>query len=406
MSELKDTIEEIGRTFNEFKKTVDGRVEALEKNGAVGDFEEKLEKMNDRFDELEAIKASIEELEVKGGRPGMTEQERNIDEHAKAFDAFLRKGNENGLEELQEKALSIGSDADGGFAVPETLDTEIEQLSRQNNPMRSVCRVIPVSNENYKKLVSLGGAASGWVGETAARPETNSPTLAELAPYFGEIYANPAATQKSLDDIFFNAESWLAEEVSIEFAEQENLAFTSGNGTNKPKGILDYTMATDDDDSRTFGEIQYRLTGTDGTLGANDAAKVDNLVDLTYDLKPGYRQGASFMTSRDGLRQARKIKDDNGNMIWQPSLVAGQPSTLLAYPILENEDMPAAAAESNSMVFGNFGRAYYIVDVRGTRVLRDPFTNKPYVHFYTTKRVGGFLVNSEAVKVLRFGNGA
>ena len=402
-TELKEAIDGVAVEIKEFKSGVDSRIEKLEKGDALASVETKLTEMGGKLDALDGLKAQLEALETKGNRPGKSEGVQ--DEYKSAFDGFIRKGAEDGLQELMIKAVSVGVDADGGFAVPETLDTAIEQLSRQNNPMRQVCTVMQVSNENYKKLVSLGGAASGWVGETAARPATGSPTLAQIAPSFGEIYANPAATQKSLDDLMFSVDSWLGEEVGMEFGEKENLAFTSGDGTNKPKGILTYTMALTADGVRAFGEIQYRLSGTDSSLGANTATAIDNLVDLTFDLKPGYRANAQFMVSRDVLREVRKLKDADGNLIWAQSLEAGQPSTLLGYPVLENEDMPAAGAESNSVLFGDFRRAYSVVDVVGTRVLRDPYTAKPNVHFYTTKRVGGFLVNSEAVKVLRLGNG-
>lgn len=403
-TELKATIDELGNVVKEFKSGVDARIEKLEKGDALTAVETKLAEMGGKIDALDGIKGQLEALETKGNRPGKTEGAK--DEYKSAFDGFIRKGAEDGLPELMAKAVSVGVDADGGYAVPETLDTTIEQLSRQNNPMRQVCNVMQVSNENYKKLVSLGGAASGWVGETDARTETGSPTLAQIAPFFGEIYANPAATQKSLDDLMFDVEAWLGEEVGMEFGEKENLAFTSGDGSNKAKGILGYTMAQTADGVRAFGEIQYRLSGTDGEIGVDTATAIDNLIDLTFDLKAGYRANAQFMVSRDALRKIRKLKDADGNLIWQPSLQAGQPSTLLGYPVIENEDVPAAGAESNSVLFGDFRRAYTIVDVVGTRVLRDPYTNKPNVHFYTTKRVGGFLVNSEAVKVLRLGNGA
>ena len=402
-TELKDVIEGVAFEIKEFKSGVDSRIANLEKGDSLAAIEAKLAEMSGKMGDIDSLKGQLEALETKGNRPGRSEVSK--DEYKSAFGTFLRKGSEDGLQELMTKAVSVGVDADGGYAVPETLDTNIEQLSKQNNPMRQICNVMQVSNENYKKLVSLGGAASGWVGETDARTVTGSPTLAQIAPSFGEIYANPAATQKSLDDLMFSVEAWLGEEVGTEFAEKENLAFTTGDGTNKPKGILAYTMALTDDATRAFGEIQYRLSGTDSSLGVDTATAIDNLIDLTYDLKPGYRANAQFMVSRDVLRAVRKLKDADGNPIWQKALVAGEPSTLLGYPLLENEDMPAAAAESNSILFGDFRRAYSVVDVVGTRVLRDPYTSKPNVHFSTTKRVGGFLGNSEAVKVLRLGNG-
>lgn len=406
-TELKKIAQDLGETVHEFKKGLDERVEKLEKNRGSADIDEKIDKMNDKIDELENLKRSVESLETKSNRIKNIAEEKIQGEYKGAFESFMRKGrNTDELEELQQKAVSVGVDGDGGFAVPEELDTAIERFESESTPMRQVCNVITVSNENYKKLVTKGGAASGWVGETAARLETGTPTLSELAPYFGELYANPAATQKSLDDVYFDVAAWLAEEVGIEFSEQENVAYTSGNGTNMPRGFLDYEMAATDDAARAIGTLQYRLSGTDSALGADDDTSVNNLIDLTYDLKPRYRMDAKFMLGRDSLRAARKLRNSNGDLIWQPSFVSGQPARILDYDVVENTDMPGLAAESNSLAFGNFKRGYTIVDVRGVRMLRDPFTNKPHVHFYTTKRTGGFLVNSEAIKILRLGDGS
>ena len=404
-TDLQKTLDELGGVVHQFKQTVDQRFDKLEKGEGIADLEEKLDKMNDAIDGFEDMKKSIETIEAKGNRIKNLQDDQAVSEHKSAFSKFMRKGVEDGLAELQTKAISVGVDADGGFAVPEDLDTAIGMIEQESSPMRSICGQRTVSNEQYKKLFGIGGASSGWVGETAARAETNSPQLAEIVPSFGEIYANPAATQKSLDDTFFNVEDWLSEEVGREFAEKENLSFTTGNGTNQPTGILSATMATTVDASRTFGQIQYRLSGTDSSLGATDATAVDNLIDLTYDLRPGYRNNARFVLGRDVLRAIRKLRDTNGDLIWNAGLQNAEPASILGYQFTENEDMPTIAAESNSLMFGNFNRAYVVYDVVGTRVLRDPFTNKPYVHFYTTKRVGGIVNDSLAVKVLRFGNG-
>ena len=399
--ELQKTIDELGNTFAEFKSSVDSRVAAIEKNEGISEIESKLAGLNSKLEELEKLKSKLEELETQAGRIKKTSSEQAASDYEKGFNAFLRKGIENGLAELQTKAVSVGVDADGGYAVPETLDNMIGMYEKQNNPMRQECRVIPMSNENYKKLFNIGGTASGWVGETDARPETASPQLAPITPVFGEIYANPATTQKALDDLMFNVESWLGEEVGTEFAEQENAAYTTGSVAARPKGILAYTLSLAADGARPFQQIQYRTSGQAATFGATSAVAIDNLIDLTMDLKSGYRQNAKWMLPLNLLRQVRKLKDADNNLIWQPSLQAGVPSLLLGYPIVENEDMPAVADGSNSLMFGNYQRAFTIIDIRGTRVLRDPYTNKPYVHFYTTKRSGTMLANDEAVKVLR-----
>jgi HK97 family phage major capsid protein len=255
-----------------------------------------------------------------------------------------------------------------------------------------------VGNEEYKKLINLGGADAGWVGEMDQRTATNTSKLKQIAPIFGELYANPMATQKSLDDMFFDVEKWLAEEVGEVFAEKESHAALLGDGQNKMKGLLAHTLALTDDATRAFDQIQKFHSGNVGSFSPDD------LITLVYGLKKGYRKGAKFMLNSNTLAATRKFKDGQGNYIWQPSMIAGQPSLLMGQGIAENEDMPDIAADSNAVAFGNFKRAYTIVDRIGTRMLRDPYTNKPYVGFYTTKRVGGMLNDSKAVKVLTLSN--
>jgi HK97 family phage major capsid protein len=304
---------------------------------------------------------------------------------------FMRKGDASAIE---TKAVNTGTDSEGGYAVPEDLDRMILELERDMSPMRQVCNSITVSSDDHKKLVNLGGAASGWVGETAARTETGTPTLAQIVATMGEIYANPAATQKSLDDSFFNTEQWISDEVAYEFAQQEGAAFLSGNGTNKPKGILAHTLASTADNVRAFGQLQ-KTTAT-----AVAAVTGDELITLIHSLKAGYRSRASFMMNNISVSKVRMLKDLEGNYLWRPGLEAGKPSALLGYGIVENEDMADMAASANGIMFGDFNRGYTIVDRIGTRILRDPYTNKPYVHFYTTRRTGGMLTDSNAIKVL------
>lgn len=406
MAQLEEKISELGSAFEDFKQANEERLNQIESKGEADPLlEEKVEKLNDHITELQEEKERLDEIEKKLNRPSYTDSKGNeitqeAKEHKEAFNNFMRKGKEDGLRDLEQKALSIGTDEDGGFGVPEELDRNIYSLQRDATPMRQVASVRQVSNEKYKKLVNLHGAASGWVGETGSRPETDTPKLASLSPSFGEVYANPATTQRSLDDIFFDAEDWLSEEVALEFAEQENAAFTSGNGTDKPKGFLDYTTSTDADGTRVFGELQVVQTDADGDFASSDPHEV--FIDIVYAVKARHRQNARWMTNKLALKEARKMKDGDGNLIWQPGLSAGQPQTLLGYPVTENEDMPEIATGSKSIAFGDFARGYQIVDIVGTRVLRDPYTNKPYVHFYTTKRVGGHVVDSEAIKLIEF----
>lgn len=389
--DIEEVAADLKGAFEEFKKSNDKELEAIKAEKAK--LEEKTDKLNEKLGELDSLKAELEKEIKQAKRPG-SPKSTDIEAHKAGFIHFLRKGVDDGLSELQQKAVQVGVDADGGYAVPEDLDRTLLQLLRDESPMRKVCNQITVSTPDHKKLVNLGGAGSGWVGETAARPATGTPTLMQIIATMGEIYANPQATQTSLDDVFFNVEAWIQEEVAREFAEKEGLAFLQGDGTNKPKGILAYTITDEDDSTRVFGSIQKFSSGTAGTFDG------DNLIDLIYGLKKGYRQNAVFMMTNLTQAKARKLKDSDGNYLWQPGLQAGQPSLLLGYGIEENNDMPEAAADANVILFGDFKRAYTIVDRMGTRILRDPFTNKPYVGFYTTKRTGGMLTDSNAIKVL------
>ena len=391
IKDVQDVAEALGKKFDEFKSTNDKRVDALE--AEKGKLAGQVESLNGKLSELDELKSSLEKELAGIKRPGAVAG-KEVSEHKAAFLQFVRKGKDDGLAELQQKALQTTVEADGGYAVPEELDRTILELLRNESPMRQVCGQITVSTPDYKKLVNLGGAGSGWVGETAARPATGTPTLAQIAAVMGEIYANPQATQTSLDDMFFNAEAWLQSEVAAEFAEQEGNAFLLGNGTNKPNGLLAYTMALTADDVRAFGQLQNVKSGTAGDFDADD------LIKLVYTLRKGYRANSTWMLANMTLFKVRTMKDTQGNYLWRPGIEAGQPSSLLGYGVTENEDMPAVAADAHAVLFGDFKRAYTIVDRIGTRVLRDPYTNKPNVGFYTTKRVGGMLTDSNAVKVL------
>ncbi|EPQ3666480.1 phage major capsid protein [Pseudomonas aeruginosa] len=391
IQDVKQVAEELGAKFDEFKQKNDKRVEALE--AEKGKLVEQVETLNEKLGQLDDMKSALEKELAGMKRPDGTGT-KAASEHKAAFMQFVRKGIDTGLGELQAKALQIGVDADGGYAVPEELDRNIIELLRDESPMRQVCNQITVGTPDYKRLVNLGGAGSGWVGETAPRPETSTPTLAQINAVMGELYANPQATQTSLDDMFFDAEGWLNSEVGREFSEKEGSAFLLGDGVNKPKGLLAYPFAVAGDKPRPYGTLQRLVSGNAGALNG------DNLIDLVQAVKAGYRRAGVWMMNNLTVAYVRKLKDSEGNYLWRPGLEVGQPSSLLGYGITENEDMPDIAADANALAFGDFKRAYTIVDRIGTRVLRDPYTNKPYVGFYTTKRVGGMLVDSQAVKVL------
>lgn len=351
---------------------------------------ESLEELRERLDAMEAKSNTLPKPGGFSGRGGP---------QMKAFRDFLRSGDVSALREA--KSLTT---TEGGVLVPEELAKEIHNLTVAASPVRAVSRVVKVSTGDYKVPVGTRGIGSGWVGETDARAETDAPGLAEVEAVMGEVYANPAATQTMLDDSQFDVGQWLAEQIADEFSTQENGAFTSGNGVKKPKGFLDYVFTDESDADRDFGKLQYIPTGVDAgfkALGTDTGVgPVDDLLSLVYALKAPLRPGACWMMASTTLATIRKWKDNDGSLIWQPGLQAGQPSTLLGFPVHENEDMPAVGSGAIPIVFGNFQRGYCIVD-RITQVLRDPYTNKPYVHFYTTKRVGGMVVDSEAIKGLK-----
>ena len=406
--ELADVIDRIGKGFEDYKSTNDAAIEELKKKGNTDPLTaDKLKKIDEELTSLESLKKELENLKgavdkvsVKANRPrGGSEESVEQLEHRKAFGRFLRKGDIDNLSKLQEKALNITTDGDGGYAVPEMVDSEIADLLVEVSPVRSVARTITVGTSDYKKLVNIHGTASGWVDEDDARPETGTPGLQAVVPPIGEIYANPAATQTMLDDVFFNAESWLAEEVQTEFAKQEGVAFISGDGLKKPKGFLSYASVVTADAGRAFGTLQHVVSGAAADFAAADPGDV--LIDLFYSLKAGHRQNSSWMMNSQTTGRVRKFKDGDGNYLWQPGLGEGLVPTLLGRPLVTAEDMPAIAADSLPIALGNWQAGYYVVDRFGTRVLRDPFTNKPYVQFYTTKRVGGGVVDSEAIKLIK-----
>lgn len=389
MTDATQVIQDLNKSFDEFKSTNDALMSKMAKGEALSELKEKTEKIERDMERLESLQKDVDDLAKRSQRQKSQEESIESLEHKEAYSRFLIKGHEDGLGDLQVKAdITTTTDASGGYAVPENVDRMIMQIERDANPLRAACNNISINVSEWKKLVSTNGAGSGWVGETAARPKTDSPQLTQVALSFGELYANPATTQKALDEMVTPVEQWLAEEVGYEFADKENLAFTSGTGTNMPKGILAYTLAA----TPNFGQIKQVISEAVGEFD------YDDFITLESAIKAGYRNNAMLMTSRSGVTNLRKLKLDN-KYLWQPSQQAGQPSTLGGYAILENEDMPAFASGANAYVFGDFRRGYTIADVFGTRVLRDPYTNKPYVGFYTTKRLGGGVVDSTALAV-------
>jgi len=334
---------------------------------------------------LDAQAAQLTALNIGG--PG-TDGAPKDPEYSNAFSAHFRKGD-------VQAALNKGADAEGGYLAPIEWDRTITDKLVEVSPMRQIASVQSISGAGFKKIFNLGGTGSGWVGETAARPQTATGTFGVMTYTPGEIYANPAATQQILDDSEIDLEAWLASEVEKEFSLQEGIAFVAGNGVNKPTGFLTYAVGAANAAAHPFGAIPTT------TVAAAAAFTSDELIDLVYSLPGALSQNARFVMNRLTLARIRKLKDGDGNYLWQPSYQAGQPQQVLAFPVTEMAAMPNVAADAYPIAFGDFKRGYLIVDRLGIRVLRDPYTNKPYVHFYTTKRVGGGLLDPQALRVLK-----
>ena len=341
--------------------------------------------------DVEEVKGRLERVSRAAARPPIGGQPSA---EVKSFvDGYLRHGDEGEL-----KSLSGAVAADGGYAVPREIDALIARKLTAISPIRAIAQVVQVGSAGYRKLITTGGTASGWVSETAARPATATPAFAEIVPPSGELYANPAASQAMLDDAMFDLESWLADEIAMEFARAEGAAFVGGNGTNQPKGFLAAPSTDEDDAARAFGTLQFIASGSASTLGSTIELV---LIDLVHALKAGHRQGASWVMNSSTLAQIRKIRTDDGAFLWQPGMVDGQPDRLLGYPVVEAEDMPDVAADAFPIAFGNFRAGYLIAERNATAILRDPYTNKPYVQFYATRRVGGQVLDSDAIKLLK-----
>lgn len=376
-------ITDLNKAFAEFKA-------AQEANAARADAvtEEKIIRVNSSINDIQAALDAIVAKQAAMAALGNDERKLRDPEYSAAFASMFKKG------EIQA-SVNKGADAEGGFLAPIEWDRTITDKLKLVSRMRSVARIQPISGTTFSKLFSNRETASGWVGEQTARPETASGTFGSLQFPTGEIYANPSATQQMLDDALVDVESWLAGEVNVDFAKAEGAAFINGDGVNKPHGMLGYVTGGSFATRHPFGAISVVNSGAAATLTS------DGILNLIYALPSEFTNGAVFLMNRNTMLAIRKLKDGQGNYLWQPSYVAGQPSTLAGYPVIEMPDMPNLAANSLSVAFGNFGEGYMIIDRAGVRVLRDPYTNKPFVMFYTTKRVGGGVLNPEAIKVQR-----
>ncbi|KAJ56576.1 capsid protein [Actibacterium mucosum KCTC 23349] len=334
------------------------------------------------------------------GRPALATAAEADVPHKKAFAAYLRSGEDDGLRglEMEEKALSTAVAADGGYLVdPQTSDT-IKSVLNSTASIRSIAQVVAVDAVSYDVLVDHTDVGSGWASETSTITETATPTIDRIAIPLHELSAMPKASQRLLDDSAFDIEGWLASRIADKFSRAEADAFINGDGVDKPRGILNHTNVAEA--SWSWGNLGYIATGTDGDFDAT--APSDAILDLVYSLGAQYRANATFVMNSKTAGVVRKMKDADGRFLWTDGLQAGEPARLLGYPVLIAEDMPDIGTGADAIAFGDFAAGYTVAERPDLRVLRDPFSAKPHVLFYATKRVGGDVSDFAAIKLLKF----
>ena len=334
-------------------------------------------------------------------RPALSAATNEGAPHKKAIGAYLRTGDDDGLRglELEGKALNTAVNAEGGYLVDPQTAEMIQGVLRSSSSLRTIANVVNVEATSFDVLVDHTDVGAGWATETAATTETDTPQIERISIPLHELSALPKASQRLLDDTAFDIEGWLAGRIADKFARAEAAAFVSGDGVDKPTGFLTHT--TVDDVSWTWGNLGYVITGTDGDFDALTPA--DAVVDLVYSLGARYRATASFVMNSKTAGAVRKMKDADGRFLWSDGLAAGEPARLMGYPVLIAEDMPDIASNAMAIAFGDFGSGYTIAERPELRVLRDPFSAKPHVLFYATKRVGGDVSDFAAIKLLKFG---
>lgn len=391
--QLKNLLEEHKTTVVSLKEADSERAEEIKRLGSVtGTTEQKMAEINAKLDSVEEQITSLETAMQRKAKEvilqdGKKHYSADVMEHKEAFNQFLRKGHEVSLRDLESKAMSTLSDPDGGYMVAVPMSDRIIQYVYETTPMRELAGQVSISTRAYPGMYDNDEADAGWVGETESRTETKTPQLGQFEIPVHEIYAKPKVTQTLLDDGVFDVESWLARKVGAKFSRKQNTAFIIGDGIKKPRGILTYPAGS------AHKQIEQVVSGNAGALTG------DGIITLVGSLKEAYLANANFLMKRSTLTQLRTLKDGQGNYLWQTNYQLGLAQTLVGYPIRTGEDMPTVAAGALPIAFGDFREAYLIVDRQGVRVLRDPYSSKPFVEFYHTARVGGDVVNFEAIKL-------
>jgi len=402
MNEVHAATDTLARAFEEYKSVNDVRLAEIERRGSadvlLGD---KLSRMDQTITRLQDEVGSVETAlrRPAKGQAAVLHEEGN--EYKSAFMRYVTKGLENEITSLQTKDMDVIGDQLGGYMVPAEMADRIVTRQFDTTPMRQLATVMTISSEAVEILRDTNEPDAQWVSELGTRSDTDQGNIGRIRIPAHELYAQPRATQKLLDDAVINVEEWLVGRVANKFARKENTAFVSGDGIGQPRGFLSYSTAATGDATRSWGVIEHVATGTDAAFSTSNGADV--LISLMHKLKAGYLPKAVWLMPRAVADLIRKFKENTNNAyIWQPGLQAGTPATLLGHPVVLAEDMPAVASGSTSLAFGNFEEAYTIVDRIGMRVLRDPYTAAPFVRFRCSKRVGGDVVNFEAMKLLKF----
>ena len=398
--ELKNLIEDQGRAWEEFKKANDKRLQAIEEKGyAPADVVEKVDTINT---DLNKLSGEIGDVMKKVNRPGFADSKDGLTpeqvEHKAALRAYMREGKDSGLHDLEKKALSSGSDPDGGYLIDSEMDSAIDRVADTISAMRQIANVRTIGKAAYEKFVKTRGVSGGWLAEAGTSSESTEPQWSKIEIPAFKMYAEPWVPNEMLEDSFYDLEGDMTDEAGITFAETEGAAFIDGNGVGQPRGITSYTKVANA--SYAWGSVGYVPSGKSGAFASS--APADKLIALQHALKQQYRAGAVFVMADSVLASARQMKDGSGAYyLWQPDTTAGFGGRFLGSPVVVDDNMPAAEANSFSVAYGNFKRAYTIVDRRGIALIRDPYTKKGVTKFHLSKRVGGGITNFEALKLMK-----
>ena len=368
--------------------------------GFMSEFKGFQDDMTIKLQQQEERLTMLDRKSYAAGRPVLS---ANIDQgapHQKAFGAYLRSGDDDALRglTLEGKALNTQVRADGGYLINPEMSERIQSVLRSTVSVRAVANVVNVDSTSFDLVIDRTDLGSGWATELAAFAETATPQIERISIKLFELAAMPKASQRLLDDAAFDVEGWIAERIANRFARAEATAFVSGDGIDKPKGFLFYNKITNG--SWVWGQLGYVPTGAAADFAATNAS--DSIVDLVYSLGSEYRANGTFMMNSKTAGAVRKMKDADGRFMWSDGLALGEPSRLMGYPVLVAEDMPDIGANAYAIAFGDFHAGYTVVERPDLRILRDPFSAKPNVLFYATKRVGGDVTDFNAIKLLKF----